>query len=384
MRAGSFSTPKQYQEIEGQALLAYSVKAFLATQQFSTIVLVTAETQQEMCKRALGEWAQYIHLQVGGPTRQASTLAGLEFLESFSPDYVHIHDAARALIKPLQLKKLNANLSPKEGQILAIPIIDSLKKSDQNNYICANIERENTYQAQTPQVFPFSAMLDAHRKAAQQKQQSFTDDAALALWAGLPVKIIEGQKENFKITWPEDFSLAAHYLKTEKEGQMCFPDIRTGTGYDVHRFTKGSKVILCGVSIPFDKSLEGHSDADVGLHALTDALLATCGAGDIGTHFPPTEKKWQGVSSDVFLRYAADYLAQKKARITLVDITFIAEKPYIGAYRTAMKEHLQKLLGLESERISIKATTNEKMGFIGREEGIAAFASATVLFPTLL
>ncbi|MBN9250724.1 MAG: 2-C-methyl-D-erythritol 2,4-cyclodiphosphate synthase, partial [Mesorhizobium sp.] len=206
----------------------------------------------------------------------------------------------------------------------------------------------------------------------------FTDDAAIAEWASIPVKLVPGSPDNVKLTWARDIAMADQRLKTTAPS---FPDVRTGNGYDVHSFEAGDHVTLCGVAIPHSKMLSGHSDADVGLHALTDALLATCGAGDIGTHFPPSEPQWKGAASRIFVEHAVKLVRQRGGRIANADVTLICEAPKIGPHREAMVAALSTMLGISGERISIKATTNEKLGFVGREEGIAAIATASVIYP---
>jgi 2-C-methyl-D-erythritol 4-phosphate cytidylyltransferase/2-C-methyl-D-erythritol 2,4-cyclodiphosphate synthase len=238
------------------------------------------------------------------------------------------------------------------------------------------VDRAGLFAAQTPQGFPFDAILEAHEKAAESRRGDFTDDAAIAEWAGMPVEIVAGSPDNVKLTWARDIAMA-----DDKLSHGLFPDVRTGNGYDVHAFGPGDHVTLCGVAIPYEKSLTGHSDADVGLHALTDALLATCGAGDIGTHFPPSDPQWKGAASRRFVEHAAGIVRAKGGRIANADITLICEAPKIGPHREKMVEALSGMLGIVAERISVKATTNEKLGFIGRSEGIAAIATAGVIYP---
>jgi 2-C-methyl-D-erythritol 4-phosphate cytidylyltransferase/2-C-methyl-D-erythritol 2,4-cyclodiphosphate synthase len=242
--------------------------------------------------------------------------------------------------------------------------------------VTATVPRTNLYAAQTPQGFPFEAILSAHERAFSEKLDEFTDDAALAEWAGIPVRIVEGSPDNVKLTWAMDIDMANARLS-----QPAFPDVRTGNGYDVHSFGEGDHVTLCGVKIPFERALTGHSDADVGLHALTDALLATCGAGDIGTHFPPSDMRWKGAASRIFVEEAVRIVRAKGGRIANADITMIAEAPKIGPHRAAMTAELSDMLGISADRVSVKATTNERMGFVGREEGLAAIATATVVYP---
>src|SRR5690606_5569920 len=221
-------------------------------------------------------------------------------------------------------------------------------------------------------------ILAAHEQAYDSGRLDFTDDAAIAEWARIPGRLVPGSPDNIKLTWARDISMADQLLKGSSSS---FPDIRTGNGYDVHAFEAGDQVVLCGVAIPHDKKLTGHSDADVGLHALTDALLATCGAGDIGTHFPPSDPQWRGAASHIFVAHAARVVREHGGRIANVDITLICEAPKIGPHRAAMTQALADMLALAPHRISVKATTNERLGAIGRGEGIAAIATASVVFP---
>jgi len=238
------------------------------------------------------------------------------------------------------------------------------------------VPRESLWRAQTPQTFRFTKILEAHRAAAKAEREDFTDDASIAEWFGLTVGLIENKSENMKITTAEDLTLA-NLIAT---GQSRFPDIRAGTGFDVHSFEPGDHVTLCGVKIPHTHKLNGHSDSDAALHALTDALLGTIGAGDIGDHFPPSDPQWKGADSAIFLLHAAMLISEKRGRITNVDVTLVCERPKIGPHRDAMRKRLSELLRIDLDRVSIKATTSEGLGYIGREEGIAALATATVMF----
>ncbi|MEO0909338.1 MAG: 2-C-methyl-D-erythritol 2,4-cyclodiphosphate synthase, partial [Pseudomonadota bacterium] len=255
-------------------------------------------------------------------------------------------------------------------------IADTIKKANKDGSVIETVDRTDLYLAQTPQGFLIGEIEGAHGKAAEQNLNDFTDDAAVAEWAGLKVRLVEGNKENTKITTVEDLEAARKKLAMENR----IADVRTGNGYDIHTLGPGDGVILCGVKVPHDQSLQGHSDADVGLHALTDALLGTIGAGDIGSHFPPSDAKWKGANSDQFLLHALSLVKDAGGTITNMDVTIICEAPKIGPHRDTMRAHLAELCGLELNRISVKATTNEKIGAIGREEGIAALASTTVVF----
>jgi 2-C-methyl-D-erythritol 4-phosphate cytidylyltransferase/2-C-methyl-D-erythritol 2,4-cyclodiphosphate synthase len=237
------------------------------------------------------------------------------------------------------------------------------------------VPRELLYAAQTPQSFAFETILDAHEKAAASGRTDFTDDASIAEWQGVPVTIVEGTADNVKLTVKRDIALADGRLSGAR-----LPDVRTGNGYDVHQLEAGDGVTLCGVFIPHDQKLKGHSDADVALHALTDALLATCGAGDIGDHFPPSDPQWKGAASRIFIEHAAKLVRARGGTIMNADISLIAEAPRIGPHREEMRARLAEYLGIDIDRCSVKATTNEKIGFVGRREGIAAIATATVVY----
>lgn len=384
-RAGSIG-PKQYENLQGEAIICQTVRRFVDCPDIGQIVVVIHKDDLDLAKAALSQFAERITLVVGGATRQMSTLAGLQYLSFYSPDFVHIHDAARPFITAKILNNIHENLSFESGTILAVPVSDTLKRVDGNNNIIATIERDGLFSAQTPQTFPFSLIFDIHKKAHENGQDYFTDDSAIAEAHGIAVKILLGSPDNIKITWPEDFSRAQQIFtkqqgKSQQKVNNMYPDIRTGNGYDVHCFEAGDHVTLCGIDIPFDKKLSGHSDADVALHALTDALLATRGAGDIGTHFPPTDPQWRGAASHIFVRHAVSIVKQYGGRIANIDITLIAEAPKVGPHREIMVAALSEMLGITKDRISVKATTNEKLGFIGRGEGIAAIATANVIYP---
>ncbi len=235
------------------------------------------------------------------------------------------------------------------------------------------VDRSNLWRAQTPQCFKFETIYNAHKAATHAPEIEFTDDCSIAEWHSATIDILIGEERNIKITTSEDFKRGEHYLND-------MMDVRVGHGFDVHAFEDGDEIILCGVSLPFDKKLKGHSDADVGLHALTDAIYGALGAGDIGTHFPPSDEQWRGASSDVFLKAACYLTEQKGARISNVDVTLICEEPKIGPHSHKMRESISKIIGLDVERVSVKATTTERLGFTGRGEGISALATATLIF----
>lgn len=370
--------PKQYRLLGKEAIINHTLRCFISQPTISKIILVIHPDDQILCQNSLGDLIKYVTIVQGGETRQASTLNGLIALEEFKPQYVHIHDGARPFVSIDLINNIHAAMNNTSGVIPTLAVSDTLKRVNSNNQVTETVARQGLYAAQTPQTFPFSLILNAHKKAYLEHQTLFTDDSALAEWFGIPIQIVNGSVDNIKITWPEDIDYAN--LRLSKGSQM-FPDIRTGNGYDVHSFEEGDHVTLCNVKIPYNKKLNGHSDADVALHALTDALLATRGAGDIGTHFPPSDPQWKGASSDIFVRHAVNIVKQAGGRIINADITLIAEDPKIGPHRSAMTQRLMDMLGICADRISIKATTNEKMGFVGRKEGIAAIATANVIYP---
>ncbi|WP_195890928.1 bifunctional 2-C-methyl-D-erythritol 4-phosphate cytidylyltransferase/2-C-methyl-D-erythritol 2,4-cyclodiphosphate synthase [Bartonella koehlerae] len=370
--------PKQYRLLGQEPVICHTVRCFCQNPAITTIILVIHPEDRQICEQAIADFKEQLIIIEGGNTRQKSTLRGLQALKKFKPKYVHIHDGARPFIENKLLEQIHTTINHQEGVLPVLAVSDTLKRVNSTHHVLETIPRTHLYSAQTPQCFPFERILAAHEKAIQACKKEFTDDSAIAEWFGISMRTIPGDPNNIKITWHEDFNTAHLYL--QKKMQM-FPDIRTGNGYDVHSFEEGTALVLCGIKIPFHKKLNGHSDADVALHALTDALLATQGAGDIGTHFPPSNPQWQNASSDFFLRHALSIVKQAGGRIANVDITLIAEEPKISLYRHTMIENLMNILTISSDRISIKATTNEKLGFIGRGEGIAAFATANVLYP---
>jgi 2-C-methyl-D-erythritol 4-phosphate cytidylyltransferase/2-C-methyl-D-erythritol 2,4-cyclodiphosphate synthase len=290
---------------------------------------------------------------------------------------VLIHDAARPFLTTDLVTRLIGALANHPGAIAAEPVSDTLKQASADGAITRTIDRAGLWRAQTPQAFRYADILQAHRKAAAAGRSDFTDDAAIAEWAGLEVKLVPSLSNNMKLTTPDDLQLAERLLAHSVRAV----EPRIGTGFDVHRFVDGDHVWLCGVKIAHTQRLEGHSDADVGLHALTDALLGAIGDGDIGQHFPPSDERWRGAASHIFLADAATRVKNLGGRISNVDVTFLCEAPKIGPHRDAMRAAIGDILHIDATRIGIKATTMEKLGFIGPGEGIAAMASATVLLP---
>ena len=311
----------------------------------------------------------------GGATRQASVHAGLEALASINPDIVLIHDAARPFVSPAVISRAIEAASRHGAAIPVIPVTDTIKLVGEAGDIEATPERARLRIAQTPQAFRFDVILDAHRRAARDGRSDFTDDAALAEWAGLTVATFEGDASNMKLTTPEDFA------REEARLGAMLGDIRTGTGYDVHAFGDGDHLMICGVRVPHSRGFLAHSDGDVGLHALVDAILGALADGDIGSHFPPSDSQWKGAASDRFLKYAVDRVAARGGRIANLEVTLICERPKIGPLRDSMRARIAEIAGLDISRVAVKATTSERLGFTGREEGIAATASATIRLP---
>jgi 2-C-methyl-D-erythritol 4-phosphate cytidylyltransferase/2-C-methyl-D-erythritol 2,4-cyclodiphosphate synthase len=305
----------------------------------------------------------------GGATRQASVRAGLEALASEAPDIVLVHDAARPFIPLGTLEVLAVALATNPGAIPAVPVADTLKRGE-GGTIAATVDRTGLFRAQTPQAFRYPLLLALHRTAAE----GATDDAALLEAAGHGVALVPGHEDNIKITWPEDLTRMERILTP-----TLLP--RVGTGYDVHILAENRKLILCGIEVPHERGLAGHSDADVGIHALCDAIYGALAEGDIGRHFPPSDMTYKDMDSAIFLRHAGDLVRAKGGTIANVDVTLICERPKIAPHAAAMMARLADLLGIEPGRVSVKATTTEKLGFTGRMEGIAAQAVATVLVP---
>jgi len=363
--------PKQYQDLAGSPIIRRSILAFLNHPKIDAVHVVINPQHRDLYD-ATTVGLDLPEPIVGGATRQDSVRLGLEAIKKFDPDLVLIHDAARPLIDDETIDHVCEALLKYPAAIAAKPLVDTLKRG-QDDVIVGTIDRSNLWQAHTPQGFRFDVILDAHRKAAG---KALTDDAAVAELAGLTVALVHSNPDNMKLTNPDDLDRARRLL-----GIGALADIRTAMGFDVHRLIPGSQITICGHTFAHDQTLEGHSDADVGLHALTDALLGTFGAGDIGMHFPPTDPKWKGADSTRFLQHAVDLLQQRGGSIGHVDVTIMCERPKIGPQREAMQQRVAQLLKLPLDRVSIKATTTERLGFTGRGEGIAAQAVATVRFP---
>jgi 2-C-methyl-D-erythritol 4-phosphate cytidylyltransferase / 2-C-methyl-D-erythritol 2,4-cyclodiphosphate synthase len=373
--ARSGAGPKQYALIGGKTVLERSLSAFTDHPGIEAVKVVIHPDDVEAYEhavRAIGS-SKLLKPVFGGATRQASVLHGLEDLSSSPPDGVLIHDAARPFVSAATISSVIAALRHHSGALAALQVSDTLKRAS-DGLVAETIPRSGLWRAQTPQGFRFAPMLAAHRKAAAAALDTFTDDAAIAEWAGLDVAIVEDASRNVKITTVEDLEVAEQQIASAMEP-------RVGTGFDVHRFCDGDHVWLGGVRIPHTHKLEGHSDADVVLHALTDALLGAIGDGDIGQHFPPSDQKWKGAASKLFLEDAARRIRERGGRVGNVDITVLAEAPRVGPHRPAMQDLIGGILGLPASKVGIKATTTEQMGFTGRREGIAAMATALVFLP---
>lgn len=369
VRAGG-ALPKQWQLLAGRPVLAWTIEAFGDVAGIDRLVLVIHPED-----RALAEALKPgVMLVDGGASRDASVRRGLEALADQGVTRVLIHDGARPCVSPDLIARLLAALDHTPGVAPAVAVTDALWRGEAGRVV-GTTDRTGLYRAQTPQAFDYAAILAAHRA----NPGGAADDVAVARAAGLDVTIVEGDEDNIKLTFPGDFvraeRLLAHH-RAEKESCM---DIRTGNGFDVHRFGDGDHVWLCGVKLPHRSALMGHSDADVGMHALTDAIYGALAEGDIGQHFPPSDMQWKGAASRIFLEHAMSRISARGFRLTHADVTLICEHPKIGPHAAAMRGQLAQIMGVDMNRISVKATTSERLGFTGREEGIAAMATATLV-----
>lgn len=362
--------PKQYRDLGGQPVLRRTLEMFAAHPRIAAIRVVTGPDDGAHYAAATTGLA-LLDPVVGGATRQDSVLNGLESLAAQAPEFVLIHDAARPFATSDLVDRLVAALGHAPGAIAAVPVVDTLWRAIDSE-LDTLVPRERLWRAQTPQAFRFADILAAHRAAAG---QALSDDAAVLRAAGGTVAVVEAAEANFKITTEADLARA------QIQRLSATADLRVGTGFDVHRLVPGDGVWLCGVKIPFDQALLGHSDADVAIHALVDAILGALGEGDIGSHFPPSDMRWKGAASSVFLRHAASRVAARGGEIRHADVTIVCERPKIGPHRAVLRASLAQLLGVPETRVSVKATTTEGLGFTGRGEGIAAQAVATVALP---
>jgi len=376
LRAGG-ETPKQYQLIGGKPMIWWTLKAFVDHPQIAHVQPVIGEGHEKLYAGAV-EGLNIEPAVTGGDTRQESCRAGLEALARHRPAKVLIHDGARPFASHGLISHVIAWLDRHNAVVPGMPVAETLKLAP-GGIVRETIDRSSMWTAQTPQGFKFEAILAAHRAARESGISNLTDDAAVAERAGIEIAMVPGSAENRKLTTAEDMASADRAMMTTRLAAL--PDIRAGQGIDVHPFAAGEAVILCGIIIPHDQKLQGHSDADVAMHALTDAIFGAIGEGDIGIHFPPSDMQWKGAASSIFLRKAVECVSQRGGLIANVDITILAEAPRLAPHIPAMKAMLAPLLGITPERIAIKATTTEGLGAIGRKEGIAAFATATIRLP---
>jgi 2-C-methyl-D-erythritol 4-phosphate cytidylyltransferase/2-C-methyl-D-erythritol 2,4-cyclodiphosphate synthase len=381
LRVGGDS-PKQFRPIGGESILRRTLNMFAEHGEVAHVQSVIRPEDAEIYRE------QTLRLEIlppvfGGATRQASVRAGLEALEPGKPDIVLVHDAARPFASAALVSRAIAAAKRNGAAIPALPVTDTVKTVDAAGQVGQTLDRNSLRLVQTPQSFAFPLLLDAHRRAAAAGREDFTDDAALAEWAGMKVSVFAGEPGNIKITEEGDFARAEAIAFASQFSKLG--DVRIGTGIDVHAFGQstdfGDHVTLGGIKIPHTQALTGHSDADVVLHALTDAILGALADGDIGVHFPPSDPQWRGASSERFVAFALARISARGGRIAHIDINIVCEAPRIGQHRDAMRANIAKLAGIDASRVAVKATTSEKLGFTGRGEGIVAYATATVRLP---
>ncbi|ANI76678.1 bifunctional 2-C-methyl-D-erythritol 4-phosphate cytidylyltransferase/2-C-methyl-D-erythritol 2,4-cyclodiphosphate synthase [Sphingobium sp. EP60837] len=371
-RAGG-DLPKQFRRIGGKAVLTHAVDAFSAHPAVDAIMLVIGAGQEEVVASLISD-GQVAAVVQGADSRRGSVRAGLEAIAAAGgPDRVLIHDAARPFLPPVIVDRLLKALETAVGAVPVLPVADTLIRGIED-HIGEVVDRSNLFRVQTPQAFHFRAILAAHRN--WDSGRDATDDAQMLRERGHDVTLVDGDERLEKLTYPQDFSRAETWLSSQRT-------TRVGMGYDVHRLAIGEELWLGGVQIDHDRGLSGHSDADVAIHAIVDALLGALAEGDIGSHFPPSDPQWRGAASSRFLEYAGARVAHRNGRIDHIDLTIICEAPKIGPHREAMRVRISEILAIPIERVSVKATTTERLGFTGRREGIAAQAVATISLPAL-
>lgn len=373
LRAGG-AVPKQYRALAAGPGIRRALLAFIEHEGIEAVQAVIHPDDTERFAKACHGLA-ILPPVAGGATRQASVLAGLEALIDREPEIVLVHDAARPFASRMLISRSIEAARRCGAAIPALLLTDTVKAVDAAGCVVETLDRTRLRTVQTPQAFAFKALLAAHRRAAAAGLDGFSDDAALAEWAGLTVTVFEGETGNVKLTTADDFARA------ESTEFGVLGDVRIATGYDVHAFGEGDHVMIGGVRIAHDYGLVGHSDADVVLHALTDAILGALAEGDIGVHFPPSEPRWRGASSDRFLAFAVERSRARGGRIAHLDVTVVCEAPRIGPHRDAIRARIAEITGLPLGRVALKATTSEQLGFTGRREGMAAIATATVRLP---
>jgi 2-C-methyl-D-erythritol 4-phosphate cytidylyltransferase / 2-C-methyl-D-erythritol 2,4-cyclodiphosphate synthase len=373
-RAGG-DMPKQYRALAGEPVIRPTLAAFVGHPQIDAVQPVIHADDRAIFQAATAGLQRLLPPVPGGATRQASVRAGLEALRTAAPDLVLIHDAARPFLSGDLISRAIAAATEHGAAVPAIAVTDTVKAVDERNMVSETLDRSRLRTVQTPQAFAYDVIVALHDRAAAAGRNDFTDDAALAEWAGRAVNVFAGEAGNVKLTTNEDFERA------EALRMAALGDVRTGSGFDVHAFGDGDHIMLAGVRIPHNRGVTGHSDADVALHALVDAILGALADGDIGVHFPPSDPQWRGASSDRFLAFACERVRARAGMIAHLDVTIVCEAPRVGPHRDAMRARIASIAGVPIERVAIKATTSEKMGFTGRAEGIVAMATATIRLP---
>jgi 2-C-methyl-D-erythritol 4-phosphate cytidylyltransferase/2-C-methyl-D-erythritol 2,4-cyclodiphosphate synthase len=373
LRAGG-NLPKQYRDLAGEPVIRSSLSLFAWHGEIGAVQAVIHPDDRGSYE-ASAKGLRLLPPVFGGATRQASVRAGLEALSARAPDIVLVHDAARPFCSAELVSRAIVACGETGAAIPALEVTDTIKRIDAAGHVAGTIDRGQLRAVQTPQAFEFTALLEAHHRAAKEGREDFTDDAALAEWAGIKVATFAGESGNVKLTTDEDFA------KAEARRIASLADLRLGNGFDVHAFADGDHVWLGGVKIPHDRGLTGHSDADVALHALVDAILGALADGDIGKHFSPNDPRWRGASSDQFLKFAVERVSKRGGKIANLDLTIVCEAPRIGPHRDAIRKRIAEIAEMSIDRVAVKATTSEQLGFTGRGEGIVAMATATVRLP---
>jgi 2-C-methyl-D-erythritol 4-phosphate cytidylyltransferase / 2-C-methyl-D-erythritol 2,4-cyclodiphosphate synthase len=373
-RAGG-AVPKQYRTLAGTPAIRTTLSAFCNNQQVAVVQPVIHPSDESLFRAASAGLGKLQEPVPGGATRQISVRSGLRALQPHAPELVLIHDAARPFLTGGLIDRAVEAGRRHGAAIPGLAIADTVKVVGQDATVAETLDRSRLRTVQTPQAFGFDLIVDAHRRAEAAGRDDFTDDAALAEWAGHRVSVFEGEAGNVKLTTNEDFARA------ELMRAAALADVRTGNGFDVHAFADGDHVVLGGVRIPHHRGVTGHSDADVALHALVDAILGALAEGDIGQHFPPSDPQWRGASSDRFLAFACERVRARGGIIGHLDVTIVCEAPRVSPYRDAMRARIAAIAGVSASRVAVKATTSEKLGFTGRSEGLVAMATATVRLP---
>jgi 2-C-methyl-D-erythritol 4-phosphate cytidylyltransferase/2-C-methyl-D-erythritol 2,4-cyclodiphosphate synthase len=373
-RAGG-DVPKQYRKIAGTPVVRPTLSAFSSHPHIDLVQPVIHPDDEDLFRAASGGLKNLLEPVAGGATRQTSVHAGLQALQGCAPEIVLIHDAARPFLSCALISRAIEAARTHGAAVPGVAVADTVKKIDQAAVVTETLDRSQLRMVQTPQAFAFTLIADAHQRAAAAGREDFTDDAALAEWAGHRVLMFEGEAGNVKLTTNEDFARA------ELLSAAALADVRIGNGFDVHAFVDGDHVMLGGVRIPHRQGVTGHSDADVALHALVDAILGALAEGDIGQHFPPSDPQWRGASSDRFLAFACERVRTRGGVIGNLDVTIVCEAPRVSPHRDAMRARIAEIAEISPHRVAVKATTSEKLGFTGRGEGIVAMATATVRLP---